>query len=109
MTAGETYVLNINNWSGTNGGYTVDFSASSASIFDTVKPYIDTVEQVICNDNQLTFTFSENILCGSVQDADFMLTGPGGPYLLSSVTGTTCAAGGSAEVTLPLQFLRLLQ
>ncbi|MBK9730251.1 MAG: gliding motility-associated C-terminal domain-containing protein [Chitinophagaceae bacterium] len=99
VTAGETYVLNINNWSGTNGGYTVDFSASSASIFDTVKPYIDTVEQVICNDNQLTFTFSENILCGSVQDADFMLTGPGGPYLLSSVTGTTCAAGGSAEVT----------
>lgn len=99
VNAGETYVLNINNWSGTTGGYTVDFSASSASIFDTVKPYIDTIEQVICNDNQLTFTFSENILCGSVQDADFHLTGPGGPYVLSAVTGPACSAGATSGKT----------
>lgn len=99
VNAGETYVLNINNWSGTTGGYTVDFSNSTASIFDTVKPYISNIQQVICNNNQLTFTFSENVLCGSVQDDDFLLTGPGGPYVLSSVTGTTCTAGGTSEVT----------
>ena len=99
VNAGETYVLNINNWSGTTGGYTVDFSNSTASIFDTVKPYISSIDQVICNNSQLTFNFSENILCGSVQAADFLLTGPGGPYVISSVTGTTCLAGGTAEVT----------
>ncbi|MEO6166458.1 MAG: gliding motility-associated C-terminal domain-containing protein [Chitinophagales bacterium] len=99
VNAGETYVLNINNWSGTNGGYTVDFSNSTASIFDTVKPYISTIDQVICNDDKLTFTFSENILCGSVDDADFTLTGPGGPYILSNVTGSTCLAGGTADLS----------
>ncbi|HUM48547.1 MAG TPA: hypothetical protein PLD84_16560, partial [Chitinophagales bacterium] len=99
VNAGETYVLNINNWSGTNGGYTVDFSNSTASIFDTVKPYISTIEQVICNDDKIEFTFSENVLCGSVDDADFILTGPGGPYVLSNVSGTTCVAGGTAELT----------
>lgn len=99
VNAGETYVLNINNWSATTGGYTVDFGNSTASIFDTVKPRIDTIQQVICNDDLLTFTFSENILCGSVQDTDFLLTGPGGTYTLTNVTGAACVAGGTAEAT----------
>lgn len=99
VNAGETYVLNINNWSGSNGGYTVNFGASTASIFDTVKPKIDTVLPVICTDNQLTFIFSENVLCNTVSDQDFLLTGPGGPYTLSGVTGAACSVGGTEEAT----------
>ncbi|MCY7408860.1 MAG: gliding motility-associated C-terminal domain-containing protein [Chitinophagales bacterium] len=99
VTAGETYVLNMNNWSGSTGGYTLDFSASSATIFDSVKPKIDTVSNVVCTDNTITFSFSEKIECSSVSTADFLLTGPWGPYTLSGVTGATCTLGGTQEIT----------
>jgi hypothetical protein len=97
VVAGETYVLNMNNWSFSTGGYTLDFSASSAVIFDTVPPTLDTIEPVICNATQMSFSFSEKVLCATVEDADFELTGPGGIYSLSGVTGVACAAGGTAE------------
>ena len=99
VNAGETYVLNMNNWSSSLGGYTLNFGASTAVIFDSVPPSIDTVLPVICNATQLTFSFSEKILCNTVQDADFALTGPGGPYLISGVTGASCSLGGSQEIT----------
>nr|MBA2422311.1 SprB repeat-containing protein [Chitinophagales bacterium] len=97
VNVGETYVLNINNWSGTNGGYSLDFGTSVASIFDTIKPKLDTIQPVICNENVLTFSFSEKVLCSSVQDDDFTLTGPGGIYTLSNVTGSACSVGGNEE------------
>ncbi len=97
VNVGETYVLNINNWSGTNGGYNLDFGTSVASIFDSIKPKLDSIVPVICNENILTFSFSEKILCSSVQDDDFSLSGPGGTYTLSSVTGPACSVGGNEE------------
>lgn len=99
VTAGETYTLNVNNWSGSTGGYTIDFSASSATIFDSVKPTIDTVLPVSCTNSSITFSFSENILCSSIEDADFALDGPWGPYTISNVTGSACTNGGTQEIT----------
>ena len=98
VLAGETYVVNVSQFSTSTNGYTLDFSASTATIFDNVDPLIQAVSQPItCGSTTLSFNFSENILCSSVQDADFTLTGPGGPYTISAVTGAACAAGANQE------------
>ncbi len=99
VTAGEIYTLNVNNWSVSNGGYTIDFSESTATIYDSVKPKLSTLEPVECNATTITFNFSENILCNTIEDADFLLTGPGGPFTLSNETGFSCANGGTQEKT----------
>jgi gliding motility-associated-like protein len=91
---GQTYVINISNFSSTQFGYTINFGASSAVIFDQIPPQILTVNNPVCGANQLTLTFSENILCNTVQAADFAFTGPGGPYTVTAVTSPVCAAGG---------------
>ena len=100
VTAGETYVINISNYSSSQSGYSLDFGSSTANIFDSTAPEIQSVTTPIaCGATTIEFTFSENILCSTVDDADFSLTGPGGTYTLSSVTGSNCSAGGSFENT----------
>ena len=99
VLAGETYVLDIMDWAGSGAGFTIDFGASTAVIFDNVPPVLQSVSTVGCNTSTLTFHFSENILCNTAQSTDFTLTGPGGPYTLSGLYGAACAAGGTAENT----------
>lgn len=98
VNTGETYVVNVSQFSVSTDGYTLDFGASTASIFDNVPPEIETVDQPIaCGATALGFHFTENILCSSIQNGDFQLNGPGGPYTLSGVTGPNCASGGTQE------------
>ena len=96
VLAGETYVINIsNNSSVGQGGYTIDFSNSTAQIFDNIPPHMVSLNTPIsCGANQVTLTFSENILCSTVQATDFTLTGPGG-YTITSAISAICAAGGN--------------
>ncbi|MEL6674180.1 MAG: PKD domain-containing protein [Bacteroidota bacterium] len=88
---GETYVVNVSNFSTTQFGYTLDFSASTATIFDNVPPEVDSVSKDC--DGNLSIIFSENVICSSVQPTDFTLTGPGGPYVVSAATGGSCVSG----------------
>ena len=98
VVAGQTFVLNVSNWSGTASGFTLDFSASTAAIFDNVSPTLDAIQGVIgCGDNTITFTFSENILCNTLSIADLQLTGPGGPYTITALNSIACGAGGTQE------------
>ncbi len=99
VTAGQTYVVNISNYSSTQYGYTLNFGASSATIFDNIPPYINSINPPVCGATSLTFDFSENVLCNTVEDADFTFTGPGGTYTLSGVTGAACSVGGTQENT----------
>ena len=100
VNAGETYVINVSQFSTSTSGYTLDFSTSTAAIFDNIDPFILSVNTPIsCGATSLTFNFSENILCSTVEDADFQLTGPGGPYTLTNVTGAACAIGANMENT----------
>lgn len=97
---GETYVLVVSDWTQTPGGYTLDFSTSTASIFDDQKPYIDYIGGDLiteCGTNELFFSFNENVKCSSVSAGDFKLDGPGGPYTIDSIYGETCALGGNNE------------
>lgn len=94
---GETYVLVVSDWTQTPGGYTLDFTASTAVIFDDQAPFIDYVGGDLitsCGTNELLFRFNEKVKCASVDAADFTVTGPGGPYTIDSIYGETCNLGG---------------
>lgn len=104
VTAGRTYVLLIENWGSPTGGYTLDFSASDAIIYDNVRPTLSTVNssEITCGDTEIKVNFSENVVCETVDPTDFILTGPGGPYNILDVQGQTCMLGGDMEKTYTL-------
>lgn len=101
VDAGKTYVLSMNNWAGAGaqGGYTLDFSASSAIIYDDIRPELEDVleEEVHCGVDYIVCEFSENVECSSVNPGDFNLDGPGGPYDIIDVHGEACDLGGDME------------
>lgn len=104
VNAGEIYYLNIQNWSATQGGYTLDFSNSTASIFDNNSPYIDFIEVPNCGQNFFIVHFNENISCSTISSAFFTLSGPGEPYTITSISGNSCDLGGSMERVFTVNF-----
>jgi gliding motility-associated-like protein len=100
VVAGGTYVIMIDNWSSSQNGYNINFNGSTAVIFDNIPPHILSVNnQIACGASSLTLNFSENILCSTAQILDFTLTGPGGPYTITAITGAACSIGGIQENT----------
>lgn len=100
VNAGETYVLCVSNWTQTQSGYLLDFSASTADIFDDVPATISSVDtQIGCaGASEINFVFSENITCLSISPADFKLIGPTGTeHMVTTVNGAGCQAGGTQE------------
>lgn len=99
VEAGDTYVLCVSNWTSTQSGYTLDFSASTADIFDDVPAFITAIDTVRgCSGSaSINFDFNENILCSSIQASDFMVTGPDGDHYVDVVAGAGCLAGGTQE------------
>ncbi|HEX2617171.1 MAG TPA: Ig-like domain-containing protein, partial [Flavobacteriales bacterium] len=77
VQAGQTYALVVMNWSGSQDGYTIDFTQSTAPIYDDVPP---TVVAVVpdCSAHNFQVTFSEPIVTGTVAATDFTLTSPSG-------------------------------
>lgn len=95
VTVGETYVINVSNWSSSNAGYTLDFTASTAGIFDNIPPEVASVD--LCGP-VATVTFSENVVCASVQPTDFTVTDLAGNALpILGLSGAACALGGTFE------------
>jgi len=102
VQTGEIFVINISNYTSSQSGYTLDFSPSTASVFDTVPPSIATIyanNLSGCDVNGLTFDFSENVMCSRVSPATFEISGPGGPYVVDSIYGAACEVGGEWEKT----------
>ncbi len=99
-TAGRTYVLVISNYSSSQSGYSLNFSTSTASIFDVTPPTIIGVTAP-CGSNAVTFNASEQIKCSSIaaNGSDFTITGTGGPYVVSSAAGQNCGIN-TAQITL---------
>jgi len=87
VTAGETFALIVMNWTGSNAGYTLDFGSSTASLYDQVPPSILNV-QANCANTELILTFSENIVLSTVQNGDFVISGPGGDYTITDFEPT---------------------
>jgi uncharacterized protein (TIGR02145 family) len=96
---GETYLLNISNWSPTNqSGYTLDFTASTALIYDTIPPFIDSIQQkVTCAGlSTLYVRFSENVVCSDIENHPevFTLTSALGTYTITGLSSPDCDVGG---------------
>ncbi len=104
VVAGQTYMVNISNFEDSNqSGYTFDLSPSTAVIFDNIPPVLQTVAPVQCHDTLINIGFSENILCSTVQAADFTVSGPGGTYTVTSASSQICASGGKHDKTFQLK------
>jgi gliding motility-associated-like protein len=104
VTAGQSFVLNVSNFSSTASGYSLYFpppgTAGMAAIYDNVPPAINSlVATPSCGATTFAFNFSENVLCSTVSTGDFTLSGPGGPYTVTGISGPACVAGASSENT----------
>ena len=106
VSEGETYVINISNYTSSQSGYTLDFSGSTAQIYDDVAPELAEVynNDIICGTTEITFDFTEKVMCSHVTPGKFKLTGPGGPYEVIGVYGDDCEVGGEMEITYHLSF-----
>jgi len=88
VVEGGIYVINVSNYSATQGGYIIDFttSGSTSAMVDTTAPFLDQItSSPSCGETDITFNFTERVLCSSVTADDFSITGPGGPYTLASI------------------------
>ena len=94
VTAGNTYVIVVSNFSSTQGGYYLDLSASVANLFDNIAPIMESVNTVACGANTVTVNFSEPILCSTIQAADFTITG-GPPTTVTAAIGVSCGGAGT--------------
>ncbi len=102
VTVGQTYVLVLSNYSSSQNGYTLNFSTSTASIFDTTPPTVASATAV-CGTNTVTAVLSENVLCSSISanGSEFTITGTGGPYTVTAATGINCGTStNSVQLTL---------
>jgi gliding motility-associated-like protein len=100
VQANETYVIVITNFSPNNqGGYQLDFNASTAQIFDNIPPIIkDVVQPIPCNASSINMEFNENVSSASVTTSSLVLTGPDGAHTISSVAPASGSAYSSAFV-----------
>ncbi|MEZ4789256.1 MAG: gliding motility-associated C-terminal domain-containing protein [Flavobacteriales bacterium] len=99
---GETYALVVMNWSNSPDGYTIDFTQSTASIFDSTVPEVVEVVSDCANAN-LHLTFSEPMSTSTFQLTDFNLTDPDGQQVaLASVLGDQPTAPAQTGFTLAL-------
>ena len=103
VQTGQTYALVVMNWTNSPYGYTIDFTSSTASLFDDIDPYPVSVEADCANQN-FHITFSEPVITTSVQPADFTITSPQGQTTgFSTVTpdDPNALQGAGYTITLP--------
>ncbi|MFH0867465.1 MAG: hypothetical protein V1904_14830 [Bacteroidota bacterium] len=97
VTAGTTYVLIVDNWTGDAAGYTLDFGTSP--VVDVTKPYMVSAS-ASCTDNTIMITMNEEVKCLTVSENDFILTntttGQNFTGAITSIVGYDCFSGGFA-------------
>lgn len=77
VTAGQTLVLNVSNYSSSQSGYILDFTPSTASIYDTIPPtFLSANTKCDLESDTLKIRMSEPITCASIaaDGSDFYLT-----------------------------------
>ena len=99
MVAGQTLVLNVSHFTtGTTNGYTLDFSPSTASIFDTVKPtFLSIATQCQFAASALNLKMSEPVKCNSIaaNGSDFYIT-PVTGVTVTAATGVNCGTSANS-------------
>lgn len=97
VSSGQTFVIMINNSSGSTAGYTIDFSSSTCQILDNVAPTIknDTIPASCSGPTSMKILMTENVVCSSFASngSDFQLS-----PAVATITGAgsaSCSAGGT--------------
>lgn len=92
VVTGQTYALVVMNWTNSTSGYTIDFSGSTASLYDQIPP-APLNATIDCSNQTIQLSFTEHIVVSSIQASDFTITGAGQTYTASQVVanGTTLA------------------
>lgn len=75
VVVGQTYALVVMNWSGSPDGYTIDFTQSTASIYDQTPPVPVSID-LDCGNQTFRLLFSEPMVTSTVEPADFTVTTP---------------------------------
>ena len=99
----QTYVIIIDNWSGSQNGYTINF-LGTATIIDPTPPPSTTGVTYSCTANTITLTFNEFILCSTVALADYTLTYTPGPTDVSSKLTAAIGSGCVSNRSKSIQF-----
>ena len=81
---GEVFALVVMNWTNSLEGYSINFGGSTATLFDDVPPSILSAD-IDCSNQEIVLVLSEEVVDASVQPSDFLLSGPGGDFTISSV------------------------
>lgn len=94
VTAGESFVLMVSNFTASQNGYELTFSGS-ASMEDNSAGVIDSISlQGQCNPNKVKMYLSDAVDCGSIagNGSDFSISGPGNLSVIAA-SGLGCAEG----------------
>lgn len=87
VLAGETYIIFINNYGGSTSGFNLDFTMSTAQIFDNNAPTVlGLAAPLACNANSFTLELSEAVSCASLTNNMFTVSGPSGNIPVNSVS-----------------------
>lgn len=93
VLAGETYVVYVSQFTASSTqGYTIDFTSSSATIFDQDGPQLAQAH-FVCDTPSIKFDFSEPILCASLTPSDLRLTGLDGEVPMYQISSLACESG----------------
>lgn len=99
VTAGETYVLLVNNFTNTPNGYTLNFGGS-ASVADGDAPLMDSItfSAGTCNPDRIWLHLNEQIMCSTIalDGSDFVVTGPSG-VVVDQGLGIGCTNGSLTD------------
>jgi gliding motility-associated-like protein len=99
VLTGNTYVLMVSNWSGSNNGYSIDFGLSEdIGVLDNTLPFITDLIDVPddCNENTFIVEFSEPIQCSTIDVSQFYMMGPSGDIELT-LTSDICDQMGEYD------------
>lgn len=101
VTAGQTFLLIIDNPLEINLGYTIHFTGTT-TLTDNANPIMKSV-QYNCTEEALTVRFSEPIRCATIQAADFSITGSKA-VTVTAAEGINCMAPSDLTRSVKVSF-----
>ncbi|MFK7946612.1 MAG: gliding motility-associated C-terminal domain-containing protein [Saprospiraceae bacterium] len=110
VQTGGVYMLYVKNTSvnGQGQGFDIDFSNSSATLFNAAQPSIDSITVPSCGATTVDIFFNKPIECSSVTVSDFTVLTNSGIIMPSSISGANCTGGSNSNkftLTFPNQLI----
>ncbi len=98
--AGEVYVVLITNYSGSENGYSIDITASTATLggvepeLESVSGSPDIVINPSCGENTILLNFSEDLICATLDAASITVSNENTIMEVLEVGSKNCDEGG---------------